>query len=58
VLLQFLLWLFAPDILAGMHTITFDAEPDVADNFEKLCRITNLSAEELINRAFVAKYSR
>jgi hypothetical protein len=41
--------LSAPDILAGMATITFDAEPDVADHLEKLCRITNLGAGELIN---------
>jgi hypothetical protein len=40
---------FAPDILAGIMTITFDAEPDVADHLEKLCRITSLGAGELIN---------
>jgi hypothetical protein len=30
-------------------TITFDAEPDVADHLEKLSRITNLGLNELIN---------
>jgi hypothetical protein len=32
-----------------MHTITFDAEPDVADRLEKLCQVTNQGAGTLIN---------
>jgi hypothetical protein len=38
-----------PDILAGIMTITFDAEPDVADHLEKLSQVTSVEISDLIN---------
>jgi hypothetical protein len=40
---------FAPDILAGTMTSTFDLDPHIAERLEKLCWITNLETGELIN---------
>jgi hypothetical protein len=39
----------APDILAGIMTITVDPEPDVAEHLEKLSQVTNREVGELIN---------
>jgi hypothetical protein len=40
---------FAPDILGGVKSITFTAEPEIAERLEKLCRITKVGSSELIN---------
>jgi len=44
-----LIWLLLLLLLRATMTITFDAEPGVADHLEKLCRTMNLGAGELIN---------
>jgi len=40
---------FAPAILVAIMTATFDVEPDLGEHLEKLCRITNLGAGEIIS---------